>query len=139
MPRTKPSARIDSLRAIPLFADLPERTLGRIRRTMTEFDAPAGQVLVQPKMEGSGLFVIEEGTVVVERGTRRIEMGPGEFFGELALLTPAALRVARVRAKTPVRCLAISRYEFMKLLEAEPKIAISLLGTLAGRLAEAGR
>ncbi|HET9250443.1 MAG TPA: cyclic nucleotide-binding domain-containing protein, partial [Actinomycetota bacterium] len=59
--------------------------------------------------------------------------GPGEFFGELALLTDHP-RNARVRAKTPVKCLAISRSDFQKLLEEEPEIAVAMLPTLAQRI-----
>jgi CRP-like cAMP-binding protein len=88
-------------------------------------------------LEGSGLFVIEDGTVLVELPNRKAELGAGECFGELALLTPEAVRTARVRAKTPVRVLAISRYDFRSLLESEPKLALSMLETLASRLAHA--
>lgn len=139
MAGTSTSARIERLRSIPLFADLSERSLRRILRAGTEFEVPAGHVLVQPRMEGSGLFVVEDGTVVVEALGRRLERGPGEFFGELVLLTPDAVRAARVRAKTPVRCMAISRYDFIRLLEEEPKMAIAMLRVLARRLAEATR
>lgn len=139
MAGTSTSARIERLRSIPLFADLSERSLRRILRAGTEFEVPAGHVLVQPRMEGSGLFVVEDGTVVVEASGKRLERGPGEFFGELALLTPDAVRAARVRAKTPVRCMAISRYDFTRLLEEEPKMAIAMLRVLARRLAEATR
>lgn len=136
MPGRTVTERIDGLRAVPLFADLPERSLRRVLKLATEFEAPAGHVLVEAKHEGSGLFVIEEGTVVVEAGPARFEKGPGDFVGELALLTPQALRTARVRAKTPVRCLAISRWDFLELVEAEPKIALHMLEALAARLAE---
>lgn len=137
MARTTQSVRIERLRTIPLFAGVSQRSLRNLARMMTEFEAPAGQVLVQPRSPGSGMFVIEDGTVVVELPGRQIELGPGEFFGELALLTPEAVRAARVRARTPVLCLAISRYDFMKMLETEPKMAIAMLEVLARRLAAA--
>lgn len=134
----KISSRLQQLRSIPLFSDLEEESLRRILEETTEFEANAGQVLVQPGQQGSGLFVVEEGTVVVElRGGARRELGAGEFFGEMSLLTPA-VRTARVRAKTPVRCLAINRSNFEKLLEQEPKIAVAMLQTLARRLADTG-
>jgi CRP-like cAMP-binding protein len=127
--------RLETLKSIPLFEGLSQRSLRSILDMSGEFDAAPGQVLVQPKMEGSGLFVIEEGTVVVERSGKNIELGPGQFFGELALLTPTA-RTARVRAKTPARLLAIGRSEFRELLESEPKMAIVMLEVLAKRLAD---
>ena len=73
------------------------------------------------------MFVLEEGEVVVEVPGRTYSCEPGEFFGELALLAPGLVRTARVRATTPVRCLAISRISFAELLEAEPQIAVAML------------
>lgn len=127
---------VSKLRSVPLFAGLNERSLRRIARMVTEFEAPSGTVLVQPRSPGSGMFVIEEGTAVVEAPGRTIELGPGEFFGELALLTPEAVRAARVRARTAVRCLAISRSDFTKMLAEEPRLALTMLEVIARRLAQ---
>jgi voltage-gated potassium channel len=125
---------IDNLRQIPLFEDLHDHTLRRIAELSTEFEEPAGWVLVEVGQPGSGMFVLEEGTVEVRTPDGRAwELGPGEFFGELALLTDHA-RNARVRAKTPVRCLAISRMDFQKLLKEEPDIAVAMLPKLAQRV-----
>jgi CRP-like cAMP-binding protein len=82
------------------------------------------------------MFAITEGQARVERrGGSTRTLGPGECFGELALLTPEGERTARVRAETDLRCLAIAREDFRELLEREPRIALSLLGVLAARLA----
>ena len=124
----------DQLRSASLFAELPDESLERVKETVSEFDAEAGSVLVQPGVEGSGLYILCEGTVAVDtRGAGTIELGPGECIGELALLTPA-MRSARVSAKTAVHGLAIGRHDFSELLKREPTIAISLLGVLARRL-----
>ena len=81
------------------------------------------------------MFVIEEGSVIVEaRGDVEIELGPGEFVGELALLVPDSVRSARVRAVTDVRCLAIGAGDFMQLLDDEPRIALAMLPVVAERL-----
>lgn len=128
------SERASSLQAIPLFAGLSEATRIRIVEIAGELEASAGQVLIQPRAEGSGMFVVEEGTVVVERDGKQIELGAGQFFGELALLTDTK-RTARVRAKTDSRLLAIGRDEFRALLESEPGLALSMLEVLAQRLA----
>jgi CRP-like cAMP-binding protein len=126
----------EQLRSAPMFAELSDDSLERIKEAVTEFDAPAGALLVQPDAEGSGLYIVCDGTVVVEtRGAGTIELGPGECVGELALLTPTP-RSARVSAKTPVHALAIDRARFTGLLESEPQIAVSLLGVLARRLIE---
>jgi CRP-like cAMP-binding protein len=125
---------VEKLRSIQLFADLSEEALQRVAELSTEFEAPAGWILVEVGQPGSGMFVLEEGTVEVRTPDGRAwELGPGEFFGELALLTDQP-RQARIRAKTPVRCLAISRSDFSKLLKEEPEIAVAMLPKLAQRI-----
>ncbi len=124
----------DTLRSIPLFEGLSERALERIAELATEFEEPAGWVLIEVGQPGSGMFVLEEGTVTVQTPDGRAwDLEPGEFFGELALLTDHP-RNARIRAKTPVRCLAISRGDFAKLLTEEPTIAVAMLPRLAQRV-----
>jgi CRP-like cAMP-binding protein len=122
------------LREIPLFAGLSDDAVARIAALLTEIEYPAGTVLAVADDPGAGMFVIEGGTVVVEARGRTIELGPGEFFGELSLLVPESTRVARVRAQTPVRCLAIGRLDFEQLLEEEPRIALAMLPVVARRL-----
>ena len=125
---------IEKLRSISLFADLSDEALERVAELSTEFEAPAGWVLVEVGQPGSGMFVLEEGIVEVQTPDgRRWELGPGEFFGELALLTDHP-RNARIRAKTPVKCLAISRMDLSRLLEEEPEIGVAMLPKLAQRI-----
>src|SRR5207244_12792232 len=127
----QPGARLTD---IPRFAGLGEEVLQRVLAVSTELECPAGQVLARANDPGAGMFVLEEGTVEVEARGRTFELGPGEFFGELSLLVPESRRVARVRAKTPVRCVAINRIEFEKLLEDEPRVARAMLPVVARRL-----
>ena len=68
----------------------------RVRASCSEFDAEPGQVLALAGDSGAGMFVILEGEAVVELRAATYELGPGAFFGELALLVPGATRVARV-------------------------------------------
>jgi CRP-like cAMP-binding protein len=97
-------------------------------------DVSAGQVLIQAGDWGVGMFVVLDGSVVVERGELNIEIGRGGFFGELSLLVPDSPRIARVRAKTDARVLAVPRQTFDFLLETEPAFARALLKELAARL-----
>jgi CRP/FNR family cyclic AMP-dependent transcriptional regulator len=124
------------LRAIPIFADLDDDALASVGAVVTEFEAPAGHVLTEPGQEGSGMFILEEGTVAVElpRG-ETVTLGPGEFFGELAILASGVTRTARVQATTAVRSLAVARRDFAAILEAEPEIAVAMLPVLARRIA----
>ena len=89
----------------------------------SEFDAPAGQALIERGRAGSGLFVLEQGEAIVEapEGTR--ELGPGDVFGERSLLGEDGERTARVRARTDVRCLAIARTELERVLAESPALA----------------
>jgi monovalent cation:H+ antiporter, CPA1 family len=125
-----------ALRAIPLFASLDDGAMADLAGRMTSFEAPAGQVLVEIGQPGSGLFVIQDGEVQVELNGRVVSRGRGDFFGEIALLTDRP-RTARVRAATGVRCWALARNDFARLLEDHPTIAVRMLPALAEKLADA--
>jgi CRP-like cAMP-binding protein len=113
----------DRLSTVPLFADLRDDQLDRLAAATSEFDAPAGRALIERGKPGSGIFVLEQGKAIVEapEGTR--ELGPGDVFGERALLGEDIERTARVRAETDVRCLAIARVEIERLLTEDPRLA----------------
>jgi CRP/FNR family transcriptional regulator len=130
---------IDSLRQLALFADLDELALAHIAAVSAPLQVGSGHVLIDAGQEGSGLFVLQEGSVAVEIGARTIECSAGEFIGELSLLVDGLVHTGRVRAKTPVKCLAISRRDFDQLLTDEPRIAVNMLRSLARRLAETDR
>jgi CRP-like cAMP-binding protein len=130
------AATIDALRAVPLFAGLDDGALGDLAVRTTTFEAPAGSVLVEVGQPGSGLFVIEEGEVEVDLPGRVVTLGPGAFFGEVSLLTDGP-RTGRVRATTDIRCLALARNDFARLLADEPAIVVQMLPVLAARLADA--
>jgi CRP-like cAMP-binding protein len=80
------------------------------------------------------MFFVLEGTIEVEARETRRELGPGDFFGELALLTEGGTRTARCRAKTAVRCVAFDRPAFEELVRRHPGIAATLLETALTRL-----
>ena len=123
------------LRRVPLFTEVGDEHLERIAAAATEFGVDGGYVLAERGQPGSGMFVVLEGTVEVEvPNDSPVALGPGEFFGELSLLTDSP-RLARVRAVTPVRGLAIDRVAFGALLRDEPRIALGMLPVLARRLA----
>ena len=123
------------LREIPLFRELDGPALERVAALATEVEFPPGSVLAERGQPGSGMFVVLEGRVSVQLPHGAVELGPGEFVGERSLLVDEVQRHARVCAATPVRCLAIARNDFALLLDSEPKIAVSMLPSLARRLA----
>lgn len=126
-----------SLRQVPIFAGLSEESLSRLDSVCGEFEAPAGQVLAEVGHAGTGCFIIEQGTVRVELpGGVTVELGPGEFFGELAVLTDSP-RIGRVVATSPLKGAAIRRNDLMDLLHQEPSMAVAMLQRVARRLVEA--
>lgn len=130
------SEAIEKVRAIPLFAGLDDEALARVASLFSEVEAPANQVIVEHGQPGSGMFLLEEGTVAVELPGRQVDLGPGEFFGELSILADDIARTARVRSATPIRALVIGRPDFRRLVEEQPRIAVAMLPVLAHRLAE---
>lgn len=119
-----------------MFAGLPADAFEFLAAKVSEFEAPAGHVLIQPNQAGSGLLVLTSGRATVELGSRAIECGPGECFGELSMLVENLVHTARVRAATEVEGIAISRHEFEELLNSDGRIALALLRVLAKRLAD---
>ena len=113
----------DRLRSLPLFADLDEDELRTLSAATSELEAPAGQMLIERGRPGSGLFILETGQAVVEAPEGQRELGPGDVFGERALLGDDVQRTARVRASTNVRCLAISRDAIEDLIHRRPEVA----------------
>jgi CRP-like cAMP-binding protein len=127
----------DELRELPLFKGVSDAGLERVASRAGEIHCEPGQVLALPGDPGSGMFVILEGRVSVDARGGRFELGSGDFFGELALLNPETERVARVRATTEVRCVALRRDDALTLVESEPALALTMLRELARRLADA--
>jgi MFS family permease len=108
-----PTERIERLRAIPIFAPLPEPTLERLAADLDDVRAAAGETIFRQGDAGDHFYVIDEGLVdVVLDEKPPIELGPGQFFGEIALLRDVP-RTATIRARTDVRLYALSRDAFI--------------------------
>jgi CRP/FNR family transcriptional regulator, cyclic AMP receptor protein len=128
-------SRVAALRRSAVFGGLDEQFLTRLAAAMSEVTFPAGRVLIEARAPGSGMFVIDEGTVTVHpRDSGPVELGRGEVVGELALLTADGTRTARVQAATDVRCLTLDRATLQQALEEEPKLATALLQSAVDRL-----
>jgi CRP-like cAMP-binding protein len=126
--------KFESLSSIPLFAKLSARQLRKLSRTASEDHYEPGQVVVQKGGRTETLFVILDGTVRVVRNGRTIaRRSSGEFFGEISMIDRRP-RLASVIADTPTRCLVLYHDDLRRLVVAEPRMAWSLLETLAGRV-----
>jgi CRP-like cAMP-binding protein len=128
---------VAELRSLPPLAGMSEVGLARVASRAATFHAEKGRVLALEGDPGAGMFILCEGTIAVELRSGNLELGPGDFFGELALLVDDGGRVARVRATSAVRCISIPREEFLTLVETEPSFALHMLRELARRLTEA--
>jgi CRP-like cAMP-binding protein len=110
------------LKDVPFFSKLKKKELELIGRQADEIDVPAGKVLAKQGDLGDEFFVIESGTAEVARDGERInELGPGDFFGEMALLE-ADRRNATVTATTPMALIVMTRSSFRGIDKAMPHV-----------------
>ena len=124
------------LRQSPLFARLGDEQLERIAARFTEVDLPANQVLIEPRTAGAGLYVICDGTVVVDAHGMETELGVGDIVGEISLVEDDHRRRARVTATTPVRALALGRNDFDQLAKDVPELDRAVRELAQKRLAQ---
>ena len=118
----------------PLFTGLSKKELKAVGQLLTPVKVAQGTVLAREGDLGREAMYIASGTASVERdGNKVATLGPGEFFGELALLT-GARRIAMVTAETDMVVAALSRQEFASLLDASPRIAQKILVDAVRRL-----
>lgn len=127
------------LAQVPLFVELGPGELKRLTRVVKPRDYPAGQVILEEGDEAVGFFVVSSGRVQVlkdlggPKETVLATLGPGDFFGEMALLD-GYLRTASVRALEDTHCLAMTRWDFTAELKSNPEMAIQILRTVVRRL-----
>jgi CRP/FNR family cyclic AMP-dependent transcriptional regulator len=137
MARLRRDAFLDHLAEVPLFSALSKKDLQLVARNTEDVKVDAGKVLVSEGAAGTEFFVIVDGKArVTRRGKKIAELGPGGFFGDLALLDRAP-RNATVVAETPMEVLVLGQREFAALIDEVPGFAHKLLAGLARRLREA--
>lgn len=129
------STTVEHLRRIPIFSRCSDASLEEVAALATEFDVPSGSVLVERGQPGTGLFIIETGSALVDLpdGTH-IELGDGDFFGELAVIADTP-RTARVSASSDLQGLAIRRGDLLGLMERNAGLAVAVLREVAQRFA----
>ena len=127
------------LSAVPLFSHCAKRELAAIARLAHELDLPEGHMLIKEDARVAySFFVLVDGGAEVRRTNRRVaKLGPGDFFGELALILQRP-RTATVTLTARSRLLAISAHNFQPLLKRSPGLQLKLLEALAERLPGAG-
>lgn len=125
------------LRSVKLFEGMPEADLGRLAQQMREVRHARGSEIAVRGREGIGFMVILEGQAEVSTpdGGSRV-LGPGDHFGEMALLDHEG-RSANVTARTDLQLAAIAEWSFKPFLIDNPEVAYRMLQTLSRRLREA--
>ncbi len=132
-----PKQQIDFLREVPLFSSCSHGELRAIAQLGTAVEAEAGAVLTEDGQPGREFFLVLDGKASCRvHGKEVNRFGPGDYFGELALLH-GGLRTADVIAATPMELLALDAREFRSMLMTTPNIGVKMLAHLAERLTEA--
>jgi CRP-like cAMP-binding protein len=132
-----PKKQIDFLQEVPLFSLCSRKELRAIAQLGTEAEAEAGTVLTTTGHRGHEFFLVLEGVASCRVGQREVRrFGPGEFFGEMALLY-GGVRTADVVAISDMRLLVLDSREFRSMLSTTQVIDVKMLANLAQRLSEA--
>jgi CRP-like cAMP-binding protein len=127
----------DELKNVPLFSDLSQRQLKRLARGFRERDVKAGTALIREgEKSGVSFFVIVDGTATVSvDGNEVKQLGPGDYFGELALISER-VRSATVTADGPMHCLVMGFWDFRRYAKDNPDVTWKLLQHVVELLSE---
>ena len=127
--------KIDLIRKVPLFARCSRTELKEIALLVDEIDLHEGTEMTRQGAPGREFFVLLDGTADVKKNRRRVNtLGPGDFFGEIALVSREP-RTATVIATSPVRALVITDRSFRRLLDDAPRVQTKVMEAMAERLA----
>lgn len=127
--------KIDLLKQVPLFRELSHRELARLAALVDEIDVPAGRALTREGLAGKEFVVLAEGIADVERDGEVVNtLGPGDYFGEIALVTGEP-RTATVTTRSPSRLLVLTAPAFRSLLDRRPDLRRRVVAGAALRLA----
>ena len=132
--RGKKLSKADLLANVALFSGCSKKELAKIASLADEVSVPEGYVLTREGKPGAEFFVIAEGGAKVTlRGRKLNELGPGAFFGEMALLEREP-RAATITALTPMKLFVLSSSQFIRFLEEAPTAGVKIMRGLAHRL-----
>jgi len=131
-------APVDLLEQVPLFEGLPRDELEGLAGSFKERHFRAGDSVAVEGSGGIGFFVIADGTASVDiHGEKRGQLGPGDYFGEVALIDEHARRTATITAETDLTCYGMTPWQFRPFVETNAQVAWRLLQVMARRLREA--
>ena len=126
----------DHFAAVPMFAACTKKELQAVARLSTEREVPAGKELTREGQPGREFVIVLEGTAVATRRGRKLAtLGPGDYFGEIALLDPGE-RTATVTADTPMTLAVVTWGEFDQMLVDVPALGHKIMQGLARQIRE---
>jgi CRP/FNR family transcriptional regulator, cyclic AMP receptor protein len=124
----------EELKSVPLFADLSEDARRELAVWLDEVKCPAGKTLVEEGEYAYDLLVILEGTAEVTRGSEHVaDLGPGDFFGEMGILSEEGRRLATVIAKTDMKLLTLKEYDVDRMRKKAPEMIGDLIEAIKQR------
>jgi len=127
-------APLEALRRVPLFADLDKREIQQIARSFKERRFSEGETVTREGSGGAAFYVIDSGEAKVSVGGKgRTTLGPGDYFGEIALIDEGA-RAATITASSELVCYGLTLWEFRPLVQENAAIGWKLLLALAKML-----
>jgi CRP/FNR family transcriptional regulator, cyclic AMP receptor protein len=131
--RRRRDAKLQALRSAPLFEELSEHELEEVARVVDELDVPAGKELTTEGSFGHEFFVVLDGRAGVWKGGQAVgALGPGDFFGEIALIEDVP-RTATVVAATPLRFFVLTRQAFNGVVDHYPEVEAKVRAAIAKR------
>jgi CRP-like cAMP-binding protein len=131
--------KVERLSHVQLFSACDRRELSRIAQLAEEVEVPSGRVLIRRGDPGREAFVISDGRAkATVPGKKSALLGPGDCFGEMALLDGAP-RTATVTAESDMQLLVLGSREFSTLIEDVPAIGRRVLAAVAERVRKAER
>jgi CRP/FNR family transcriptional regulator, cyclic AMP receptor protein len=127
-------APLDAIRRVPLFAELSDHELAQVARLFKERIFAPGETVAKEGSGGAAFYLIESGTAnVTVAGRERAALGPGDYFGEIALIDEGA-RSATITAVEELDCYGLTFWDFRPLVQENAAICWKLLQFMVGRL-----
>jgi CRP-like cAMP-binding protein len=133
--------KAEFLKQTPLFAGCSREEIATVLATARERTFDTGATIIREGHEGaSGFYLLLEGAAEVRKGgTILATFGPGDYFGEMALLLEDTPRTADVVTTEPSTCLAITRWDLRAMISNNPDVGVRMMGELAKRLRDTDR
>lgn len=128
--------RADFLKQTSLFSGFGEKEIASVLQTAKERSFASGDSIIQEGREGGrGFYLLLTGAAEVRKGSKVLaQFGPGDYFGEMALLLEDTPRTADVVATDDTTCLVITQWDLRALIEEHPDIGVKMMAELARRL-----